>query len=82
MCTFDPGFTSTGMQVLRLVSVWQAIPETLPQTCCCAATMEIMCLTEVQLAFAGACQSQITFIDGKQGVLVYRGYVPCHHVHE
>ncbi|KAK9822435.1 hypothetical protein WJX74_008201 [Apatococcus lobatus] len=33
MCTFDPGFTSTG-----------------------------------------ACQSQITFIDGKEGVLVYRGY--------
>ena len=27
------------------------------------------------LTFAGACQSQITFIDGKEGVLVYRGYV-------
>ena len=29
----------------------------------------------VTLTFAGACQSQITFIDGKEGVLVYRGYV-------
>ena len=62
ICTFDPGFTSTGLPSLSTTVLGMQRAAIHAQ------------VTEVPALCAGSCDSAITFIDGKKGVLLYRGY--------
>ncbi len=73
ICTYDPGYTSTGTHLLSAES-HRSKQQTRVMNSWLPMDMRIINLGfNLICFFPGSCNSTITYIDGKKGVLLYRG---------